>query len=212
MTQALAHPEYLNTINPEGQPAIGFDQEWYGLLWRRRAGCGPTTTANLLTYLHRAGLLILPDAADPSNHENLMDFCWHYVTPTMWGLNTTQLFRDGADRLLTTIGSPLRSAVLNVDKDQDKRPTVAQAAAFIADGLAAHSPVAFLNLSNGEVHHLDAWHWVTVLAMHGNAEDVILDVLDNTQQLQVDLGLWLRTTTRGGGFVYLAAPESVIKL
>lgn len=208
MTAALLHLPYLNTVAPSGSDAIGHDQEWYGLLWRRRAGCGPTTAANLLTYMHRAGLLVLPDTADPATPEHLMDFCWNYVTPTMWGLNTTQLFRDGADRLLQSIGSRLRSQVLDVNKEERLRPTPAQAAAFIEKGLAAHSPVAFLNLSNGEVRHLDAWHWVTVLGVDHTGEDITLRVLDNTQLLEVDLPLWLRTTTRGGGFVYLALPES----
>jgi hypothetical protein len=34
-----------------------------------------------------------------------------------------------------------------------------------------------------------------------------LHILDNTVQLRVDLPLWLATTTRGGGFVYLAKEE-----
>lgn len=206
MTAALFHQEYLQTIAPDGHAAIGYDQEWYGLLWRRRAGCGPTTAANMLTYLHRAGQLILPDVADPSMPEGLMDLCWNYITPTMWGLNTTGLFRDGADRLLASIGSLLRSQVLDVDKDERLRPTAGETAVFIEKGLAANSPVAFLNLSNGAVEHLDAWHWVTVLGLERQGANVVLRLLDNTNILSVDLALWLRTTTRGGGFVYLALP------
>lgn len=206
MTAALLQPDHLRIVAPDGSQQVGFDQDWYRLLWRRRAGCGPTTAANLFTYLHRAGALILPDAFDPSSPEELLDFYWEYVTPTMWGLNSTALFRDGADRLLDSIGSRLRSQVLDVDKDAALRPTPAQAAAFIKAGLDADSPVAFLNLSNGQVAHLDSWHWVTILAMEQAGETVTLHVLDNTQRFDVDLPLWLRTTTRGGGFVYLANP------
>jgi hypothetical protein len=206
MTTMLLHLDYLHVHAPDGHETFGFDQEWYGQLWRRRAGCGPTTVANLLTYLHRAGQLILPDAIDPAKPLELMNFCWNYVTPTMRGLNTPQLFRDGANRLLKAIGSKLRAHMLVVDKDASLRPTAAQTAAFVRAGLAAQSPVAFLNLCNGQEQQLDAWHWVTVLGME-ESNTCTLHILDNTVQLRVDLPLWLATTTRGGGFVYLAKEE-----
>lgn len=206
MTETLCRPDSLLIAAPDGRKTLGCDQEWYALLWRRRAGCGPATAANLLTYLHRAGRLALPDGMGPEHPLALLDFCWDHITPTMRGLNTTRLFREGMDGLLARIGSPLRCRVLDVPAQAGARPGAAQAAAFSAQGLAAGCPVAFLNLSNGDVAELDEWHWVTVLGLDDAQGFVKLDILDNTHRLRIGLDRWLATTARGGGFVYLTGP------
>ena len=54
MPYKLSHPEYLTLTGPDGTRYRGGDQEWYHDLWQRRAGCGPTTAAALLSYLAQA--------------------------------------------------------------------------------------------------------------------------------------------------------------
>ena len=51
MPHSLTHPERLTITGPQGETYQGGDQEWYRDLWQRRAGCGPTTAAALLSYL-----------------------------------------------------------------------------------------------------------------------------------------------------------------
>ena len=57
MPYKLSHPEYLTLTGPDGTRYRGGDQEWYHDLWQRRAGCGPTTAAALLSYLKEENLI-----------------------------------------------------------------------------------------------------------------------------------------------------------
>jgi hypothetical protein len=63
--------------------------------------------------------------------------------------------------------------------------------------------VAFLNLDNGLERQLDKWHWVTVtgLACDEAGGEARIDILDNCEQFGVNLGRWLSSAARGGGFV-----------
>ena len=65
MPHSLTHPERLTITGPQGETYQGGDQEWYRDLWQRRAGCGPTTAAALLSYLSqtRPGLRPMVPAA-----------------------------------------------------------------------------------------------------------------------------------------------------
>jgi hypothetical protein len=68
------------------------------------------------------------------------------------------------------------------------------------------TPVAFLNLCNGEENKLEAWHWVTVIALEFSDinESVYLKILDESQVKTINLKLWYETTVLGGGFVFFA--------
>ena len=63
---------------------------------------------------------------------------------------------------------------------------------------------AFLNLNNGKEEKIDSWHWVTVVGVLYNDEKNILKatITDEGVLKNIDLGLWLETTTEEGGFVY----------
>ena len=45
-------------------------------------------------------------------------------------------------------------------------------------------------------------HLASVI-LSGAGEEALMDIYDNGSRLSVPLGLWLRTTKRGGGFVYV---------
>jgi len=205
MTTTIAFPEYLQLPFKGGAPHYGCDQDWFRGFWQRKAGCGPCTGANILYYLARGGRLRLPVAVDSQDgFLSLMEHSWAYLTPTMMGLNSPALMQKGLDALLSLQGSGMKSQALEVPAEPERRPSAGTAEAFIRSGLAADSPVAFLNLSNGEVPQLENWHWVTVVGLSGAGEDALMDIYDNGRRLSVPLGLWLRTTKRGGGFVYVA--------
>ena len=75
MPHSLTHPERLTITGPQGETYQGGDQEWYRDLWQRRAGCGPTTAAALLSYLSqtRPGLRpMAPAAAMTAAHPKAM--------------------------------------------------------------------------------------------------------------------------------------------
>jgi hypothetical protein len=70
--------------------------------------------------------------------------------------------------------------------------------------------VAFLNLCNGSEKKLDRWHWVTLISLEyaEGGERVFADILDAGIIKRIDLALWYKTTTLGGGFVYFTARDS----
>ncbi len=63
--------------------------------------------------------------------------------------------------------------------------------------------------SNGAESRLEAWHWVTVIAVEYLSEDeqIVLKILDESQIKKINLKLWYETTELGGGFVYLSIPD-----
>jgi hypothetical protein len=140
---------------------------------------------------------------DKAEFIRLMDHMWQYVTPGHGGVNTTSKLRRGVAGYACAAGLPLRTEALDIPDARADRPTLAEAVAFIRAGLKRDLPVAFLNLDNGAEIQLEKWHWVTitglVCAEDGGAARV--DILDNCDLISVDLGRWLSSAARGGGFV-----------
>ena len=182
----------------------GANQEWFSSYWHRKAGCGPTTAANILRYM--GDRLDLPvQNGQKQQMQKLMEWTWDCVTPGLMGLNSTKLFADGMDRLLEKIKSPLRCQVLNIDDEQGKRAQLHELEAFLGEGLSADSPVAFLNLDRGALQNLESWHWVTIIGIERSGESLWAICADNGRMLRLDMNQWLETTKRHGGFVYLGA-------
>lgn len=202
MTTMLLKPEYLQ-FQDAGGVHFGCDQDWFRSFWQRKAGCGPCTGAHILHYFQQSGRVPrLMDIRNQQDFIHLMEHSWGYLTPGIMGLNSPYYMQKGLDQMLRELGSSLKSQVMEIPSDADKRPDVHAAEAFIRKGLAADSPVAFLNLHNGGIHQLETWHWVTVVGLSGSGERAVLDIYDNGNNIKVNLSQWLKSTTRGGGFVY----------
>lgn len=178
----------------------GVDQDWFRTYWQRKAGCGPSTASNMLRYLSGSTKLPWP-AHTREDMIDLMHRAWHDVTPGVFGLNSPHRFQEGMDALLEEAGSSLRCRVLEVPKATEQRPDRQQVAAFIAEGLIQDMPVAFLNLHNGALRHLERWHWVTLLSLDTRDGAMLATAVDNGNTLSLDLDAWLETTQLGGGFV-----------
>lgn len=211
MKTALIHPEYLQLNGPDGEAVWGCSQDWYPRNWQRRAGCGPTTATNLLIYHQRAGRIQLRDQLETTGEAlDVMQQLWHHVKPTLRGVHTPGIFQFGLKRLLQEMARELDEAQIQLEpvsllipRQKRLRPSLAQVTAFIAEGLAQDSPVAFLNLHNGSLKKLDRWHWVTLTGLEPGPNRVEADVCDNTNRFAIDLQAWYETTLLGGGFVYL---------
>ncbi|MDR1134622.1 MAG: hypothetical protein LBL49_00350 [Clostridiales Family XIII bacterium] len=198
----------------------GFDQEWYGFWWRRLAGCGPTTVSNMLLYEFGRGGGVDEIAAPPrsapiaalerSEVLAFMNRTWKHVTPGKGGINTTQKLVNGIESYAYAAGFKPCTESLDVPEGMTLRPRLEAAAEFIEESVKRDRPVAFLNLDNGSEKQLDKWHWVTIIAIEyieyeesslGKRTEIILDVLDNCNIISVNLGSWLKTSVKGGGFV-----------
>jgi len=199
---SIAQPQLLH-IKGNGTLSYGATQLWYSVFWRRRAGCGPTCASNLLWYLAATcpeKYRCLYDGDCRNRHEMifLMNKVWHYVTPGMRGLNKSSMFTDGVTLFGKDRGVNISCRVLEVSADSSLRPSQDQVLEFLTAAFEDDLPVAFLNLSNGQVKNLDNWHWVTLVSTDENLQAEMYD--DSGCEL-VDVALWLETTTGGGAFV-----------
>ncbi|MHC1787596.1 MAG: hypothetical protein AB9880_11085 [Christensenellales bacterium] len=184
---------------PEGGLAKGVDQSWYATHWQRLAGCGPSTASNILRYYRDRLSLPLP-AGTKREAQGLMAWVWQFVTPGLMGLNTTERYLEGVKKLQGVLRESLPGRALDIPADAARRPGEAEVASFLREALAADCPVAFLNLSRGALDNLEDWHWVTLISLSEDEAGLQALAVDNGRLLTLDIGRWLSTTTKGGGF------------
>lgn len=195
---SIKNPEYLEIIDEfTDEKFHGCNQEWYKKHWQRMAGCGPTVASNILLYSKKnIGI-------SKAESLSVMEEMWKHVTPTMKGVNSTNIFYNGLVSFADSKGSNLIYDAVDVPKKKEVRPSIDRIINFIKSSLEKDIPLAFLNLCNGEEKCLDKWHWVTLISLEYN-EDlscVSIEILDESIKKIIDLLLWNNTTTLGGGFV-----------
>ncbi|MEA5028155.1 MAG: hypothetical protein VB056_04680 [Sphaerochaeta associata] len=203
-TLFLKHPEYLTVQDEQGALYHGADQEWFGLLWQRKAGCGPTTASHLVLY-NRSGSPPIPK----NDMVGLMETMWTHITHGIMGVHLVSQFTKGLKEYLDEQSLLYSITSLKVLKDRSRRVSFEQITAFIEQELQADQPVAFLNLSAGEVKNLDSWHWVTIVGLERRESKTYIHVYDGGTQWVIDLRLWYETTTRSGGFASLQRGENL---
>jgi len=187
----------------------GCDQEWYATEWQRLSGCGPTAVCNLIYYLNRTqpsfGLEQSCDTKETS--VSFMEEIWRYVTPTAKGIPTTKMFYEAVLAYAKAKGLDVAYSVCDVPEDKSLRPNLADVVNFIERALQKDTPIAFLNLCNGEEKNLEPWHWVTIISLEfaENRKTAFINILDGGLIKRIDLTLWYNTTILGGGFVYFTA-------
>lgn len=200
----LQNPSLLQIENMDNL-CWGANQEWYPTDWQQKAGCGPTACSHLLWYLARTRPGYSSLCPDNGNNKDaflqLMEAVWPFVTPGNKGVNKTSMLADGGIAYAQTKDIALASTVLNIPPMPLHRPQPAVLNLFLQKTLGRNLPVAFLNLSNGALQNLDAWHWVTLI--EANTQTLMGTMLDAEKKQEIDLGLWLQTSKLGGGFVAL---------
>lgn len=185
----------------------GSNQDWYDSKWQRMSGCGPSTVANIIYYLNRTRDGNPDDPAlTKAGIRRLMDEIWKFVTPSLGGVSSTTMLRNGVDRYLKEKNLTLKLNSIDIPKKASIRPASDRVVTFIKDALAKDSPVAFLNLEAGTIQVLDSWHWVTVTSLELDTEagTAYIEILDSGEVKKINLLQWLLTTKLGGGFVSFA--------
>ncbi|MGF6989245.1 hypothetical protein M2150_000483 [Lachnospiraceae bacterium PM6-15] len=197
----IEEPELLH-IDEEASVSYGAHQEWYSSWLQRMSGCGPTAAANLLWYLAatrlEGQLLFAGDGTKKADMIRLMEALWRYVTPGLRGVDKASTFTKGVTRFGRDQGYRIKTQTLEVPKEAATRPTVQELEGFLKEAFASNRPVAFLNLSNGALHNLDNWHWVTLVGLEAVSK---VTMYDQGERTEIDLERWLATTTGGGAFV-----------
>lgn len=184
----------------------GCDQEWYATQWQRCSGCGPTVASNILFYLkeNKVNLSIGQRVNSKKNCLSFMSEIWKYVTPTNEGIPTTKMFYEAVLTYTKSKKLMIEYDFCDLPKDKSLRPKLSQVLDFIQKALINDSPIAFLNLCNGEEKNLCQWHWVTIISLEyaDDKKSAFIKILDEGLIKEIDIALWYNTTTLGGGFVY----------
>ena len=201
INRSIGNPDLFAVADDNEQnTCFGCDQAWYTTDWQRRAGCGPSVACNLFPYLIRSDNTL-------NNKEqwlSLMEETWEYVTPTTKGMPTTKLFYESVLSYAKAKGRAIQYEYCDFPEEKSCRPTLQEVVSFVEGGLLKDSPIAFLNLCNGQEEALYRWHWVTIISLDYDADvfQAFVNILDEGLIKKVDLALWYETTTLGGGFVY----------
>ena len=197
----IAHPEWMDITCPDGTVSHGANQDWFPEPFQQRAGCGPTTAAQIFCYLARRRPELAPLCAPiPEGRDAFVEhMCrvWRYVAPRSHGLNRPEYMVEDMTAYGEACGAPLHPTLFAFPSARTKRPPWEQLRSFVAESLSADCPVAFLNLDNGKIRDLDRWHWVTIAGLEGDR----ITVVDNGRIFEMDLKLWYGTTKTRGGFV-----------
>ena len=189
----------IDYLKIEDSSLYGCDQLWYAKPWQRLSGCGPTCATMMVLY--QTDLKKAPKTKEEAI--SVMNVIWKYVTPGFGGINRLDRFYTGLSKYFTSLNLPYTKHNLEVSKLVEHRPSLSEVSKFIQSGLREDAPIAFLNLNNGKVHNLEAYHWVLIVGIDVEGTDhVLVHILDGGERLIIDLALWLETTTSSGGFIY----------
>jgi hypothetical protein len=189
----------LEALKIEGSDLYGCDQEWYSKPWQRLSGCGPTAASMMALYQVHPN----PLAKSIDEAKAVMNEVWNYVTPGFGGINRLDRFYKGYEKYLSTKNLSHLNHFLEIPKAVTQRPALHVVTDFLTEGLSADAPIAFLNLNNGKVHNLEAYHWVLITGLDiSDPTRAMAHILDGGKRLIIDLSLWLETTTASGGFIY----------
>lgn len=207
IVRAISNLDLLKVADESTEIYYGCNQEWYSTEWQRHSGCGPSVAANIVFYLEGLG----KTSNKKATMLLLMEESWGYVTPTSEGIPTTKMFCDAMKLYALAKGLQVESGCFDLPAERKRRPLLHNMLNFIDAALLKDVPVAFLNLCNGEEKNLDSWHWVTIISLE-YAEDsssAFVNVLDDGVIKKIDLALWYKTTTLGGGFSYFTVGEAL---
>lgn len=208
MEYSIKNPELFKFGSRFESHSFGGNQEWYSKNWHRRAGCGPTSAANITSYLAHVdedkSTLYSYNTLDKSNFTKHMDELFRYVTPGSMGVNHINMFIDGVKAFANSKSIPITIESLSVDKKTRKSRLISDLIEFTKKGLLNNSPIAFLVLSRGKEYRLQNWHWITITSVEINGDQVIATASDEGNIRRFDLSLWYLTTKMHGGLIYIA--------
>ena len=190
------------TFDFDGQRYYGVLQHWYPLFWQRLAGCGPACATNLLACIdHNTKLVTKQDCI------LAMRAMWKHVTPGLRGLNKVENFAKGCDNFFAEHKLPYKCNYVKIDP---KKPDhFDKMIGFFKHAFELNQPVAFLNLSNGEIKDLERWHWVTIVGIEQIDDDFVATVFDSDFKFDMSLKLWFNTATNPAGFACFESCNSL---
>jgi hypothetical protein len=203
---SIKRPELFTITESDNKTYFGGDQEWYIESWPRKAGCGPVCASNITSYLahtrNQYKSLYTVDSMEKCDFLKHMDELFRYITPGHMGVNTLKKFYDGFKNFVSDKQIELDMYTFSVDDISSKNRNLEELALFVEKALSNDTPLAFLNLCNGNEERLQSWHWITITAADIKKDSIIAVASDEGKKIEFDLSLWYLTTKMHGGFIY----------
>lgn len=213
IVSSIKSPEILQVKMENAEISHGISQEWLPDKWKRMSGCGPCACANILFYLSRRSedlnnLCPFVNKTQKvilqSESVNFVLDIWNHLYPGSMGVNTVEMFTQGAQSYIGSRGKKLEVSGVHVPGKCYRKFGFEHYVDYLEKGLNCDCPVAFLNLSNGDETKLDSWHWVTVISMERSSDysQVKVNIVDDTKIKNIDFKKWYDTTLLGGALAY----------
>ena len=205
MIMSLKFPELFHIKEENGRDSFGGNQAWYPRYWSRKAGCGATSAANIMSYLAgtRADYANLYSykSRDKSDYIHHMEELFEYVKPGPMGVNHVDKFVKGVHNYSKSKGLQLKMQVLSVERESKLNRSQKELREFVKQAMELDSPIAFLNLSRGAENRLQDWHWITITSVQMEDNHIWCYASDEGYQRKFDLLLWYRSTKMHGGLI-----------
>jgi len=160
MTKELKFPTITLKDTSVG---YGGNQEWFGQNWKRQAGCGSTSGANLAAYYATidTGMANLYQGNRTSFNQieyvQAMDEMFTYMKPNIFGYPYIHKFSKQFVKFCGEHGVKMEASILK------KYHTTEEAFKFVKNQIDAGQPVALLVLLHrAKQLREDNWHWMTI--------------------------------------------------
>ena len=181
------------TFNFDDEVFYGVLQHWYPLFWQRLAGCGPACATNLLACRDKNTNLVTKQDCILA-----MRAMWKHVTPGLRGLNKVEKFANGSNAFFDEHKLPYKCEYIKCNPKEDG--SYDKMIQFFKTAFDDDQPVAFLNLSNGDIKELERWHWVTIVSIEQVDNDFVATIFDSDFKFEMSLKTWHSTATHPAGF------------
>lgn len=188
-------------INKNGRIYYGGSQEWFFNFFKKQAGCGPTTATNLFIYLAKTDRYFEKIFSDDINYENvlkMMNQVWKDVTPGIMGVNRLAILEEGSLKYAQRFNVKIKPIQLEIIPQKNDETSVKD---YLIEQITSNRPVAFLNLSAGSLYNLSNWHWVLIVGITIQDNNIIAHIFDEGRYKKIDFSLWLNSTSKNGGLI-----------
>jgi hypothetical protein len=156
----------------------GGNQEWFHQNWKRQAGCGSTSGANLAAYYasidNRMIELYKGNRSNFSKREYLqaMEEMFRYMKPGILGYPFIHKFSKQFVKFCEERGVRMEATILK------KYHTTQEAFQFVKDSIDVGQPIALLVLFHRAKQLIqDNWHWMTITGYVEDTEQNITQII-----------------------------------
>ncbi|MDF2942497.1 MAG: hypothetical protein K0S01_1355 [Herbinix sp.] len=164
--------------NKNIKTGYGGNQEWFGQNWKRQAGCGSTSGANLVAYYATVDTSLAKLYKGNSisfnqiEYVQVMDEMFTYMKPNIFGYPYIHKFSEQFVKFCGEHGVKMEARIIK------KYRSTEEAFQFVKEQIDAGQPIALLVLFH-RARQLkdDNWHWMTITGYIEDNEKNITQII-----------------------------------